>query len=194
MKAYVYVITCQANGACYVGKTCFPEQRWYCHVTPSKCKNRRLRNAIRKYGQEALDFSIVSEHSPEAEAFDEEAFLIDYLRSLGADLLNARDGGEGGLGGLSPEARQRISAATKAAMTNPEVRAKCAYWKGKKRPGIGGTAEAAKKAWETRRERRGQTGTRSRKCGYKHVKPRDPEAYAKTWATRRARYGSTGSP
>jgi group I intron endonuclease len=122
--SFIYLITNRDTGACYVGKANDPSKRWKQH---QKCARRaasgRLYYAMHKHGFDAFDFSVVEEHESEADAYEAEAWMIEYLRSIGAALYNLNGGGEGG-SNPSPETRAKMSAAKKGRNHSPESRAK----------------------------------------------------------------------
>lgn len=90
----VYVIQNMIDDQCYVGMTKNPKQRWRSHQKRS-C-NEHLRNAITKYGVEKFEFAVIERWKTLELAYDAERDIIHYLRTLGACLYNANDGGLGG--------------------------------------------------------------------------------------------------
>ena len=71
---------------------------------------------VNKHGK-CVSCDVVEIHSTESEAYSAEMWMIVYLRSLGAELLNENDGGLGQSRGktwkLSEETRKRQSIAQK---------------------------------------------------------------------------------
>ena len=93
MASYVYLITHRDSGKCYVGKTNNPKGRWKSHKKVARRGDPRpLYCALRKYGFDAFDFEVIEEHSTEQDAYEAEAFFVEYLRGLGAQLYNLNDG------------------------------------------------------------------------------------------------------
>lgn len=90
----VYMIQNTVTGAVYIGKTNTPRKRQQTHF--HKTQNAHLRNAISKYGKDAFEFSVLETFATEQEAYEQEAWWIAYLRSIGAQLYNLREGGMGG--------------------------------------------------------------------------------------------------
>ncbi len=115
MKEYlIYLITNKINGKVYVGKTDNPTKRWRDHVERAYCGRPRERfyvhHAIAKYGVENFTFEIIEKHETAEEMREAEIFFIAYLKSLGAQLYNQTDGGEGCNGRVvSQVTRDKIS-------------------------------------------------------------------------------------
>lgn len=82
----------------YVGKSETGKQRWREHLKPSSLKNNLPKdNWIKKLLALNLKpiFIILEEFSSASELFEAEIFYCTYYRSLGCDLLNMTDGGDG---------------------------------------------------------------------------------------------------
>lgn len=62
-KTGIYLITNKLNGKKYVGQSVDIEKRWKQHMIDSKKKDCAIYKAIRKYGIENLEFSILEECS-----------------------------------------------------------------------------------------------------------------------------------
>lgn len=90
----IYLIMNHVNGKCYIGKTIDPIQRWRDHQPP-KTKNYPIQYAILKHKVENFTFDIIERFSLESELEEAEIWWIAYLRSLGAQLYNITDGGDG---------------------------------------------------------------------------------------------------
>lgn len=103
---YVYEHWRPDTGACfYVGKgkrqRCFDKDRNFFH--------KRVAHTLKKAGL-AIDVRIVSSQMTEAEAFSLERDRIAHWRSIGVDLCNQTEGGEGSAY-FSPDAIAKIKAA-----------------------------------------------------------------------------------
>ena len=97
--AYIYVITNKTNGKQYVGKTehVDPVLRFKEHLRESRKErneNRPLHKALRKYGAENFNFSILEEVNS-SEASDREIYWISELNTYGSNGYNATKGGDG---------------------------------------------------------------------------------------------------
>lgn len=108
----VYILRCIASGGCYVGKANNVSKRWSEHRTAARLGHRGVvYNAMRKYGAESFTVQTIEECSSEAEAFEREAFWVDFLDSTTDGCgYNLRSGGKGGYR-PSSETRLRMSAA-----------------------------------------------------------------------------------
>ena len=107
----IYLVTSSRTDGVYVGCTVTSlRKRWNFHVWCAKTnKDNRsrsypLQRAIRKYGQNAFEISVLEEIETHAGLLEAERWWIRYLRGLGAKLYNATDGGEGSLGRRQTEA------------------------------------------------------------------------------------------
>ena len=97
--AYIYVITNKINQKRYVGKTehIDPVLRFKEHIRESRKKrndNRPLHRALRKYGAENFNFSVLEEVSSN-EASHREIYWISELNTYGSSGYNATKGGDG---------------------------------------------------------------------------------------------------
>lgn len=136
-KSYVYMITCIPMTCVYIGKSIDPEGRFKAHLSESK-KTRSahlpLYRAIRKYGHEAFELSIVQVCDSEQQAYDAERSWILKLREDGRALFNRS---AGGMGNFSPtdDTRERMSKAQKGKVITEEQRLKISETlKGRKLP------------------------------------------------------------
>ena len=128
MKAYVYVITHIATSRHYVGKTVDHRERWTEHRRiarhPHDDAFSKVHAALRKYGPDSFTFQVIEEHASEAEAFEAEAWWIEFLRS------NVRGYGfnlDGGGSGGKKRCAETIEKLRADATANPRR-----YWLGKK--------------------------------------------------------------
>lgn len=106
---YIYIITNNINGKCYIGQTINIERRFREH------KNARskqpIHSAIRKYGHENFIFEILLECPRESTNFFEKAFISSY-NSFGESGYNCSFGGDSSAGRVcSEDTRTKISVA-----------------------------------------------------------------------------------
>lgn len=169
-KALIYLLTDPADDAVYVGRTFrAPITRWREH-----CKRHRR----------SWEEPVVLERVSALRWYEAEMFWIQYLRFIGAVVVNVRVRPDDKFGGGSPtsyslEWREAQAARTRSYWANPEHRAvrSVAIAAGTKRAGQRaslrqGRSERAKHAWRTGRrevvtafwteERRAQAGAVSR--------------------------------
>lgn len=96
----VYRYTNRINGTSYIGKTINPEQRHRAHMSSSRnpkdpSYNNPFPRAIRKYGIESFDYSVLFESEDESELFEAELRFIRELKESQVSLYNITEGGEG---------------------------------------------------------------------------------------------------
>lgn len=93
--AFIYKITNKTNGKIYIGKTEETvEKRFKQHLSESnrnRCKDRPLYKAIKKYGKENFEVSLVEETQ---DADIREIFWINFYNSY-SNGYNATKGGDG---------------------------------------------------------------------------------------------------
>lgn len=181
-----------------------PRRRWYQHrydLRHGKHASERLQEAVGRYGLTSARYSLLEMHDTIDDALESEEWLIAYLRSLGADVVNVQIGGLAGkqkhfyeiartpqalakkaqsMTGhvVTEETRARISAANTGKLRTPEVRAKLSAAKtGKKM-----SPEALEKARARRWDEEHKIHMREVMTGRKM----SPEAIAKSVATRAA--------
>jgi group I intron endonuclease len=114
MKIYgvIYKVTNLVNDKRYIGKSVDFKNRLYNHLSNArKNSGYALHNAIRKYGLENFNWTIIDEAYSEDELNDKEIFWIDYYKSfrdfgLGYNLTLGGDGGK-----LSEETKRKIGIA-----------------------------------------------------------------------------------
>ena len=109
--AYVYIITCDHTDRVYVGKTAHPSRRmgWHCKAARDGVDSPLYRS-MRKRGESAFHFHVISEHESDKEAFVAEKKLIADMRVSTVNLFNMNAGGEGA-SDPSPETREKLRAA-----------------------------------------------------------------------------------
>lgn len=106
----IYKITNTVNGKIYIGQSVDIERRWKQHKKIgrnlledkySRDYDKVLYRAMRKYGVDYFDFSIIEE-CPETALYEREQYWIKYYKSTIAEGkgYNLNDGGAGG-GGIS---------------------------------------------------------------------------------------------
>lgn len=90
----IYLITNRTNGHQYVGQSVNIKQRWIDHKTPSKkSKGTVLARALKKYGNDGFEFSVIEECSEEM--LDEREMF--YIKTL-CPIYNMNEGGTGNKG------------------------------------------------------------------------------------------------
>lgn len=110
MKTYiVYKITNKKNRKSYIGKTEYSlEHRWNRHLSSARNGSKfRFHSAIRKYGEDCWDLSVIETYQTEDENFinEKETHFIKLFESNTKKGYNATSGGTGGwmLPKCSPE-------------------------------------------------------------------------------------------
>lgn len=101
MKTYiVYKITNKKNGKPYIGKTEYSlEHRWNRHLSSARNGSKfRFHSAIRKYGEDCWDLSVIETYQTEDENFinEKETHFIKLFESDTKKGYNATSGGTGG--------------------------------------------------------------------------------------------------
>ena len=114
MKTYIiYKITNKKNGKPYIGKTEYPlEHRWNRHLSSARNGSKfRFHSAIRKYGEDCWDLSVIETYQTEDENFinEKETHFIKLFESDTKKGYNATSGGTGGwmLPRCSPEVQEQ---------------------------------------------------------------------------------------
>jgi len=133
---YIYRILNKTNGKSYIGQTVHLKTRWLGHVRSSRDRSSKIGEAIKKYGLENFEFSILEEAETQEEIDRLERHYIALFEtnmSSGGNGYNLTDGGFSGVRGLkmsdetkllmsekkkelysrSPEVIERISATVK---------------------------------------------------------------------------------
>ena len=101
MKTYiVYKITNKKNGKSYIGKTEYSlEHRWNRHLSSARNGSKfRFHSAIRKYGEDCWDLSVIETYQTEDENIidEKETHFIKLFESDTKKGYNATSGGTGG--------------------------------------------------------------------------------------------------
>lgn len=101
MKTYiVYKITNKKNGKSYIGKTEYSlKHRWNRHLSSARNGSKfRFHSAIRKYGEDCWDLSVIETYQTEDENFinEKETHFIKLFESDTKKGYNATSGGTGG--------------------------------------------------------------------------------------------------
>lgn len=78
VEAHVYVITHLPTKRHYVGKSVCPAVRWRSHISD---RSSYISRAIQKYGKKEFTFQVVESFASESEAYLEERWWIEFLRS-----------------------------------------------------------------------------------------------------------------
>ena len=101
----IYLITNKVNGKKYVGQSIDIERRWKSHIIASKKSELLIYRAMRKYGIDNFDFSILEECS--VDKLDErEIYWISELDTYNNG-YNMTIGGEGHSLYLDPKEREQ---------------------------------------------------------------------------------------
>lgn len=117
--AFVYLIRHLDSERCYVGKTVNLKARWKSH----KCNSSSyIGRAIKRYGKDAFEFSVLEECSSEEEAYARELFWVSHFQSNKPGLgFNLESGGRGGKT-ASLETRTKLSVANKGRVMPDHVK------------------------------------------------------------------------
>ena len=93
MKKAIYKITNKINNKIYIGQSVNPQHRWNQHKNRMKnnTDNSILHKAMRKYGIENFDFSILGWFE---DYNDKEKYFIKYFNSLTPNGYNILEGGQ----------------------------------------------------------------------------------------------------
>src|SRR5271157_4049992 len=91
----IYLIINKINGRAYLGLTVDIKRRWAEHRSNKKYP---VDLAIQKYGASNFSMDIIEEHTSWEEMKEAEIWWIEYLRSIGVNLYNITEGGDGILG------------------------------------------------------------------------------------------------
>jgi len=99
-KFIVYKITNKTNNKTYIGKTEYSlEHRWNRHLSSARNGSKfRFHSAIRKYGENCWDLSVIETYQTEDENFinEKEIHFIKLFESDTKKGYNATSGGTGG--------------------------------------------------------------------------------------------------
>jgi group I intron endonuclease len=108
---YIYIFKNKLNSKIYISKTNNIERRQIEHLSKSKTlDNVYFYNAIRKYGFDNFELSVLSEYENEEQAYLKEMDYIELYKSNNKNFgYNSTAGGEG-VRGVSEETRKKMSA------------------------------------------------------------------------------------
>lgn len=123
----IYVLRNRVNGKAYVGQTIQSlEARWTKHVCLAKTSGYAIHRAIRKYGVDSFDRSVIASASDAAELNRLEREYIAALNTFGENGYNQTIGGDGVMHRQrhSEETRRRIAAVQIGRKQSPEAIAK----------------------------------------------------------------------
>lgn len=95
MSCGIYKIENKINGKIYIGQSIEIEHRWQKHLAAND--DFVIHKALKKYGKENFDFSIIEECNS-LELDNKEKYWIDYYNSLIPNGYNMIPGGSQGLG------------------------------------------------------------------------------------------------
>lgn len=101
----IYLITNKVNGKKYVGQSIDIEKRWKDHIRDSKKSEYTIHKAIRKYGVENFEFSVLEE-CPVDKLDEREIYWISELDTYNNG-YNMTLGGEGHILYLDPKERDQ---------------------------------------------------------------------------------------
>ncbi len=117
----IYKITNKLDGKVYIGQTIRKlSRRWEEHKRDNDCI--ALHNAIKKYGENNFKIEEIDGANSLSELNYLEQHYIHIYNSLRPGGYNLISGG--GSKGISEETRQKMSAAAKKRMSNPEIKEK----------------------------------------------------------------------
>lgn len=145
MSYTVYQIACKANGKLYVGYTSkTAEVRFQQHILNAKWKRKTaLYDAIRRYGPEAFEVSVLAECESHAQACEQERDFINCLGCLLPAGYNMTTGGDGVP--LTTEQRERANTKKRGRFTEKQRLA------AERRKGQKASEETRKKLSEARK-------------------------------------------
>lgn len=128
MFGRIYLVTNKVNGKRYVGQTTQSiKRRWGHHLSATQCgkRNSLISSAIRKYGQECFDVSLLEECDDREGLNAAEVRWISEMASFGPLGYNLAAGGEGTSGHkMTAEFCRKLGERTKGRVFSPESRAK----------------------------------------------------------------------
>jgi len=101
----IYIFINRINGKAYVGKTINENRRLGDHKSHRRYP---IDLALQKYGISNFDYSILEHHDTEENLNEAECWWIAYLRSIGVQLYNITDGGDGASGHQHSEQTKQL--------------------------------------------------------------------------------------
>jgi group I intron endonuclease len=119
----VYCITNVVNGKKYIGKTTSTiERRWYFHKRyAEKGSSTALHGAIRKYGKDGFELSILDVARSEEELSQKEVFHVARLETLVPGGYNLTIGGEGSSGYKATDSTKRKISIVRSSMPSRPI-------------------------------------------------------------------------
>jgi group I intron endonuclease len=118
----IYLVRNRVNEKCYVGQTTATlEKRWRRHVSNSKtCQNMPIASAIRKYGSDSFEVSVLETCESQEALNEREIFWARHLCTFSPRGYNLRAGA--GAGAMSQELKDRISKSLMGRRVTDETR------------------------------------------------------------------------
>lgn len=123
----IYIATINGEKS-YIGKTLDFPKRKQAHLYAKR--DVVFHRAIRKYGADAIEWRILEDDIPEHRLGDREELWIAFYDTF-YNGYNMTEGGEGGNGLKSPEARAKLSATMKDKASRGELHCQTPEWKAK---------------------------------------------------------------
>lgn len=121
----VYQIVNNVNGKIYIGQSSNTEERWYRHsVDYKRIKEKYLYRAMRKYGFENFEFSILEENISLDNINAREQYWINSKNSMVPNGYNMTNGGEGTFRTITEETREKLRQSAKNQVITDETRKK----------------------------------------------------------------------
>lgn len=130
---FIYKIVCLINKKIYVGQTTnlIPKNRWLGHCSAARAKSKLtdcpITRAIRKYGKQSFEFSIIEECENQLILDEREIYFILNFNSRKPNGYNLQIGGRGGKHHISSIEKMSLA---KRGNKHP-MYGKQGYWKGK---------------------------------------------------------------
>lgn len=121
----IYLLTCIANGKCYVGQTVRTvHARWKSHCSATSSRKVQLIGlAIRKHGPEMFSVSVLDTAANQGELDSKEVYWIAHLNTMRPHGYNLSGGGHGA-GVMAPETKEKIRQAAIGRKASDETREK----------------------------------------------------------------------
>ena len=119
----IYKVMNKINNRMYIGQTTRTlDERQRDHFADVRRGSATyFHNALRKYGAENFDWSVIDEAANEQELNEKERYWISFYKSCA---YNIAKGGDGGSGPKTEETRRKMSASRKGIVYSEETRRK----------------------------------------------------------------------